>query len=63
MRVSKTLSMAIKDLRNDGNTDDMINVATSYVQDITEEQKEVRDKYREYLKEHEEVATFIMSSV
>ena len=47
--------MAIQDLRNDGYTDDMINVATSYVQDITEEQKEVRDKYREYLKEHEEV--------
>ena len=27
----------------------------SYVQDITDEQKAVRDKYREYLKEHEEV--------
>ena len=47
--------MAVQDLRNEGYSDDMIDVATSYVQDITDEQKAVRDKYREYLKEHEEV--------
>lgn len=31
--------MAIQDLRNEGYSDDMIDVATSYVQDITDEQK------------------------
>lgn len=47
--------MAIQDLRNEGISDELISVATSYVQNITEEQKAVREKYREYLKEHEEV--------
>lgn len=47
--------MAIQDLRNEGISDELINVATSYVQNITDEQKAVREKYREYLKEHEEV--------
>ena len=47
--------MAIQDLRNEGISEDLINVATSYVQNITDEQKAVREKYREYLKEHEEV--------
>lgn len=47
--------MAIQDLRNEGISDELISVATSYVQNITDEQKAVREKYREYLKEHEEV--------
>ena len=47
--------MAIQDLRNEGISDELINVATSYVQNVTDEQKAVREKYREYLKEHEEV--------
>ena len=47
--------MAIKDLRNEGISEELINAATSYVQDITDEQKAVREKYREYLKEHEEI--------
>ena len=47
--------MAIQDLRNDGYSDADISVATSYVQDITDEQREVRNKYREYLKEHEAI--------
>ena len=47
--------MAIQDLRNEGISDELINVATSYVQNITDEQKAVREKYRESLKEHEEV--------
>lgn len=47
--------MAIQDLRNEGISDELINVATSYVQNVTDEQKAVREKYRDYLKEHEEV--------
>ena len=47
--------MAIQDLRNEGISDELISVATSYVQNITDEQKAVREKYREDLKEHEEV--------
>ncbi len=47
--------MAKQDLRNEGYSDEMIDIATSYVQDITDEQRAVREKYQQYYKEHEEV--------
>lgn len=47
--------MAIQDLRNEGISEDLISVAVSYVQDITDEQKAVREKYRARLKEYEEI--------
>ena len=47
--------LAKQDLRNDGISDEIISVATSYVQNVSEEVKEVREKYREYLQEHKKV--------
>ena len=47
--------LAKQDLRNDGISEEIISVATSYVQNVSEEVKEVREKYREYLQEHKEV--------
>ena len=47
--------LAKQDLRNEGVSEDIIDVATSYVQDVSDEVKEVRERYQEYYKEHSAV--------
>ena len=47
--------LAKQDLRNEGVSEELINVATSFVQDVSDEVKEVRAKYQEYYKEHSEI--------
>ena len=47
--------LAKQDLRNEGVSEDLIDVATSYVQDVSDEAKKVREHYRELYAEHEAV--------
>ncbi|MBQ7642596.1 MAG: preprotein translocase subunit SecA, partial [Clostridia bacterium] len=47
--------LAKQDLRNEGVSEELIDVATSYVQDVSDEVKEVRERYKELYAEHEEV--------
>ena len=47
--------LAKQDLKNEGVDDDTIETATSYVQNVSDEVKTVRDRYRELLKKHSEV--------
>ncbi len=47
--------LAKKDLRKEGIPDDMIDIATSYIQDVSDEVKEVRERYKELYAEHEKV--------
>ncbi|MBQ7373517.1 MAG: preprotein translocase subunit SecA [Clostridia bacterium] len=47
--------LAKQDLRNEGVSEDLIDVATSYVQDVSDEVKEIRERYQEYYKEHSAV--------
>ena len=44
--------LAKQDLRNEGVSEELIDIATSYVQDVSDEVKEIRAKYQEYYKEH-----------
>ena len=47
--------LAKQDLRNEGVSEDLINIATSFVQDVSDEVKEVRAKYQEYYAEHAKI--------
>ena len=47
--------LAKQDLRNDGVSEMLIDLATSYAQDVSDEVKEIRAKYQEYYKEHSEI--------
>ncbi len=47
--------LAKQDLRNEGVSEELIDIATSYVQDVSDEVKEIRERYQEYLKEHSAV--------
>ena len=47
--------LAKQDLRNEGVSEDLINMATSFVQDVSDEVKEVRAKYQEYYAEHAKI--------
>ncbi|MDY2880413.1 MAG: preprotein translocase subunit SecA [Candidatus Borkfalkiaceae bacterium] len=47
--------LAKQDLKNEGIEDDVIETATSYVQNVSDEIKAVRERYRELLKKHSEV--------
>ncbi|MBO4323756.1 MAG: preprotein translocase subunit SecA [Clostridia bacterium] len=47
--------LAKQDLRNQGIAEELIDIATSYVQNISDEAREVREKYRELYAEHEAV--------
>ncbi len=47
--------LAKQDLRNEGVSEELIDMATSYVQDVPDDVKAVREKYKEYFKEHEKV--------
>ena len=46
--------MAKQDLIKEGIADDVIELATSFVQDVSDEVKQVREKYNELLAEHKE---------
>ena len=47
--------LAKQDLRNEGVSEMLIDLATSYAQDVSDEVKEIRAKYQEYYKEHSEI--------
>ena len=47
--------LAKQDLKNEGIDDETIETATSYVQNVSDEVKAVRERYRELLKKHSEV--------
>ena len=47
--------LAKQDLRNEGVSEELINVATSFVQDVSDEVKEVRAKYQEYYADHAKI--------
>ena len=47
--------LAKQDLRNEGVSEELINMATSFVQDVSDEVKEVRAKYQEYYAEHAKI--------
>ncbi|MBP5307669.1 MAG: preprotein translocase subunit SecA [Clostridia bacterium] len=47
--------LAKQDLRNQGITEEVIELATSFVQNVTEEVAEVREKYKRILAEHKAV--------
>ena len=47
--------LAKQDLRNRGISDDVIEMATSFVQEVSDEVKEVRKLYQELLAEHKQV--------
>jgi len=47
--------LAKQDLRNQGVTEDVIELATSFVQNVSEEVEAVRKQYRELLEEHKAV--------
>ena len=47
--------LAKQDLRNEGVSEELINIATSFVQDVSDEVKEVRQKYQEYYAEHAKI--------
>ena len=47
--------LAKQDLRNEGVSEELIDIATSYVQDVSDEVKEIRERYQEYHKEHSAV--------
>ena len=47
--------LAKQDLRNEGVSEDLINIATSFVQDVSDEVKDVRAKYQEYYAEHAKI--------
>ncbi len=47
--------LAKQDLRNEGVAEDIIDMATSYVQDVSDEVKEVRERYKELFAKHEAV--------
>ena len=47
--------LAKQDLKNEGIDDETIETATSYVQNVSDEIKAVRERYRELLKKHSEV--------
>ncbi len=47
--------LAKKDLRKEGISDEIIEMATSYIQDVSDEVKEVREKYKALYAEHEKV--------
>ena len=47
--------LAKQDLRNEGVSEMLIDLATSYAQDVSDEVKEIRARYQEYFKEHSEV--------
>ena len=47
--------LAKQDLRNEGVSEELINIATSYVQDVSDEVKEVRKKYQEYYADHAKI--------
>ncbi|MBR2336701.1 MAG: preprotein translocase subunit SecA [Clostridia bacterium] len=47
--------LAKQDLRNEGISEELINVATSFVQDVSDEVKEVRKKYQEYYADHAKI--------
>ena len=44
--------LAKQDLKNDGVSDELISAATSYAQNVSDEVKEIRERYQEYYKEH-----------
>ena len=47
--------LAKQDLRNRGVSEDVIEMATSFVQDVSDEVKEIRKLYQELLEEHKQV--------
>ena len=47
--------LAKQDLKNEGIDDETIETATSYVQNVSDEVKAVRERYRDLLKKHSEV--------
>ncbi len=44
--------LAKQDLKNDGVSDELISAATSFAQNVSDEVREIREKYQEYYKEH-----------
>ncbi len=47
--------LAKQDLRNEGISEELINMATSFVQEVPDEVKEVRAKYQEYYADHSKI--------
>ena len=47
--------LAKQDLRNEGISEELIDIATSYIQNISDEAREVRERYKELYAEHEAV--------